>query len=127
MKYSIQLEELGLLAIAIFGLYLQPLQFAWWVWILLFLSPDLGLVGYLINTKVGAITYNLLHHKFIGAAVLATGYFTHNPNFVLCGLILLGHSSFDRALGYGLKYPDDFKHTHLGWIGKTDQSPMTPK
>jgi hypothetical protein len=31
---------------------------------------------------------------------------------------LLGHSSFDRVLGYGLKYDDDFKHTHLGWIGK---------
>jgi uncharacterized protein YbjT (DUF2867 family) len=24
----------------------------------------------------------------------------------------------DRVLGYGLKYPDAFKHTHLGTIGK---------
>ncbi|WP_206365138.1 DUF4260 family protein [Sphingobacterium corticibacterium] len=22
----------------------------------------------------------------------------------------------DRIFGYGLKYLDDFKHTHLGWI-----------
>ncbi len=77
------------------------------------------MVGYMINSKVGAITYNLLHHRFIGAVVLALGYFIQNPYLVLAGIILLAHSSFDRALGYGLKYPDDFKHTHLGWIGKT--------
>ncbi|MGB4849957.1 MAG: DUF4260 family protein, partial [Saprospiraceae bacterium] len=61
MKYMIQLEELGLMAIAILGLYLQPIQFTWWIWILLFFSPDLGMIGYLINTKIGAVTYNLLH------------------------------------------------------------------
>ena len=117
MKFIIQLEALGLLSIAIFGLYFQPLQFSWWVWILLFLSPDLGMIGYLINTKIGAITYNLVHHQFIGAAVLAFGYFTSNTYLILAGLIILGHSSFDRVLGYGLKFPDNFKHTHLGWIG----------
>ena len=114
MKYIIQIEELGLLSIAFFGLYLQPLQFSWWVWILLFLLPDIGMIGYLINPEIGAITYNLLHHRFIGVAVLAIGYFTHNPYMVLAGLIILGHSSFDRALGYGLKFSDNFKHTHLG-------------
>jgi Domain of unknown function (DUF4260) len=117
MKHIIQLEELGLFAIAIFGLYLQPLQFSWWVWILLFLSPDLGMFGYVIDPKIGAVTYNLLHHRFIGVAVLAVGYFIQYPFLVLAGLIILGHSSFDRSVGYGLKFPDNFKHTHLGWIG----------
>ena len=55
MKHIIQLEELGLFALAIFGLHSQPLQFSWWVWILLFLLPDLGMLGYLINSKIGAI------------------------------------------------------------------------
>jgi hypothetical protein len=36
----------------------------------------------------------------------------------LVGLILLGHSSLDRVFGYGLKYADSFRHTHLGWIGR---------
>jgi len=27
------------------------------------------------------------------------------------------HVAVDRALGYGLKFNDDFQHTHLGWIG----------
>ncbi len=118
MKYIIQLEELALFAIAVYGCNLQALEFSWWVWIILFLLPDLGMLGYLVNPKVGAISYNLLHHRFIGIAVLALGYFEMNPYLIPAGLILFGHSSFDRILGYGLKFPDDFKHTHLGWIGK---------
>lgn len=117
MKYILRLEELGLFAIAAFGLYLQPLQFPWWLWILLFLAPDLGALGYLINPRAGAVNYNLLHYRFTGVSVLAIGYFAHHPYLVLAGLIVLGHSSFDRPLGYGLKWPDHFKHTHLGWIG----------
>lgn len=31
----------------------------------------------------------------------------------LC-LIWLAHIGMDRMLGYGLKYPTDFKDTHLG-------------
>lgn len=116
MKYLLQLEEIGFLALAIAALYYQPLQFSWWAWILLFLLPDIGMIGYLLNPEIGAITYNLLHHRFIGVVVLALGYFTHQPYLILAGLLLLGHSSFDRALGYGLKFPDGFKHTHLGWL-----------
>jgi hypothetical protein len=118
MKHLLQLEEAGLCAVAVFGLYLQPIQFSWWVWIILFLLPDLGILGYLHNPKTGAFTYNLLHHRFIGVAILVYGYFTHNQWLVLAGLIVLGHSSFDRTVGYGLKFTDNFKHTHLGWIGK---------
>jgi hypothetical protein len=33
------------------------------------------------------------------------------------GLIWAGHIAMDRALGYGLKHPDGFQHTHLGRIG----------
>ncbi len=114
MKYQLQIEEVALFGIAMAGLYYQPLQFSWWVWILLFLLPDVGMVGYLIDTELGAITYNVFHHRLIGAVVLAIGYFTNQPYILLAGLILLGHSFFDRALGYGLKFPDSFKHTHLG-------------
>jgi hypothetical protein len=35
----------------------------------------------------------------------------------LAGIILLGHSSLDRVLGYGMKYTDSFRLTHLDWIG----------
>lgn len=118
MKNILRLEEIGFCSLAIFGLYTQSLHFSWWVWILLFLAPDIGMLGYIISTKAGAVTYNLFHHRFFGVAVLAVGYFIAHPYLLLAGLIILGHSSFDRILGYGLKFPDSFKHTHLGWIGE---------
>jgi hypothetical protein len=33
------------------------------------------------------------------------------------GAIWVAHIGMDRMLGYGLKYGDDFTHTHLGRIG----------
>jgi hypothetical protein len=36
----------------------------------------------------------------------------------LIGVIVPGHSSLDRVLGDGLKYPDSFHPTHPGWIGR---------
>jgi Domain of unknown function (DUF4260) len=46
------------------------------------------------------------------------GSFLHLEWTQAAGLIILGHSSFDRILGYGLKYSDAFQHTHLGMIGR---------
>jgi hypothetical protein len=31
----------------------------------------------------------------------------------MLGLIWLAHIGIDRALGYGLRYPDAFRETHL--------------
>lgn len=36
------------------------------------------------------------------------------PLLSLIGIVMLAHSSLDRVLGYGLKYPDSFQRTHLG-------------
>ncbi len=33
------------------------------------------------------------------------------------------NASLDRLFGFGLKYPDQFKHTHLGWIGGAGPQP----
>jgi hypothetical protein len=35
----------------------------------------------------------------------------------LIGVIMFSHAAFDRLLGYGLKYEEGFKFTHLGAIG----------
>ena len=116
MKNLIAIEEAGMFILAIVGMYYQPLEFKWWVWPLLFLLPDVGMIGYAFSPAAGAVTYNLLHHKAIAVLIVMAGYLLSNPPLLLCGLILFGHSSFDRMLGYGLKYTDAFKHTHLGWL-----------
>jgi hypothetical protein len=36
--------------------------------------------------------------------------------------LLLDHSRFDRVFGYGLKHEDVFQNTHLGVIGKQNES-----
>lgn len=79
-------------------------------------APDIGMVGYLINTRVGAWTYNLLHLLAIGIGLYVVGYFFNNAFVELAGIMIIGHIALDRLLGYGLKHEDSFKHTHLGTI-----------
>jgi hypothetical protein len=117
MKFLLRLEEAFMLGLTI---YLNSfLSFPAWLFWVLFLTPDIGMAGYLINTRVGAFTYNLLHHKGIAIALYIAGLYFINEALQFAGLLLFGHSAFDRLLGYGLKYNDSFHNTHMGWIGKT--------
>lgn len=116
MKTLLNLEELAMLAASVFLFRLIDMD--WWVYAAFFLAPDIGILGYLINPKVGAATYNLTHHKAIGIACICCGWLSDTDPLAFAGIIIIGHASFDRILGYGLKHADNFKHTHLGWIGK---------
>lgn len=116
MKKLIQLEEAGEL---LFSIYLfSLLAYPWWVYPLFFFAPDLAMLGYLAGPRVGAITYNLVHHKAVALGLFAVGMMGHVPLLALEGVLCLGHSSMDRVMGYGLKFTDAFQHTHLGMIGK---------
>lgn len=121
MKTTIKAEEACITVAAIYFLCQYSLGIPFWIWIFLFLSPDLSMLGYLVNTGVGAFTYNLFHHRGLALVLAFAGYWAHVPIMLTIGILLFAHSSFDRAFGYGLKFPDDFKHTHLGWLpgGKT--------
>lgn len=116
MKNLIRLEEILMLALAVYLNGLLPYP-GWWYWAF-FLAPDIGIAGYAINTRVGAFTYNLLHHKGLAVALYLIGAMAVLPLLQFAGLVLFGHSSFDRMLGYGLKFGDRFQNTHLGAIGK---------
>lgn len=116
MKNLLRLEEAALFGLAFYLNSLLPFS-GWVFWAWLF-APDISMLGYTINTRVGAIAYNIAHHKGLAIAVYSLGHFLHQPELMLAGGVLLAHSSMDRVFGYGLKYADDFKNTHLGWIGK---------
>jgi len=116
MKTTLKIEEL---AQFIFGIVLfSQTDYPWWIFPLFLFVPDIGMLGYIINTRVGAITYNVFHNKAIAIAILILGMYLVSEIYMLIGIILFSHSALDRALGYGLKYSDSFKHTHLGNIGK---------
>ncbi len=120
MKYLLKIEELFMFGLSIYAF--TKLDYAWWWYLLLLFTPDLSMLGYLINPRVGAGTYNFVHLKALGITIYVAGAASANPPLQLVGLILFGHSSMDRVMGYGLKYPDSFQHTHLGMIGKAATS-----
>lgn len=102
------------LSIVIFN----QLSFDWWWYLALFFLPDVSFIAYAINAKWGAYFYNILHHKGLAIVFYLLGIYLGNENVQLVGIILFGHASFDRILGYGLKFSDSFNNTHLGKIGK---------
>jgi hypothetical protein len=114
MQKILKIEEAAMALLAIYILTFYNLGISWWAWILLFFAPDISMLGYLHNNKTGAICYNFVHHKGLAIIVAFTGYYFHRDVLIASGLLLFGHSSFDRMLGYGLKYFSDFKDTHLG-------------
>jgi hypothetical protein len=116
MKTLLKLEELAMFFASVYAVHY--LQAAWWWYLLLFIGPDISMVGYLAGNKVGAASYNLFHHKAIAIIILMIGIYLNNWNLDVIGLVLFGHSSLDRFAGYGLKYNEGFKFTHLGKIGK---------
>jgi len=118
MKTSLKIEELGIFLLSLF--LFTRLDLAWWWFPMLLFTPDIGMIGYAINPKVGAITYNLIHHRFVAAVVALYGLTLGGVYWQLAAIILFAHSSLDRALGYGLKYEDSFGNTHLGRIGKEE-------
>ena len=116
MKTLIKIGELLLVALAAY--LFSVLEKDWWWFYVLLLAPDISMIGYLLGPSVGAWMYNLVHHKGVAIAILAFGTLSHVHWMQLAGLIMLGHSSLDRAFGYGLKYTDSFRHTHLGSVGR---------
>jgi hypothetical protein len=90
----------------------------WLLALPLLLLPDLSMIGYLRDPRLGALTYNLAHNWAIGLVVLGLGAWSGNTVVVMAGAILIAHVGMDRAVGYGLKSPDSFHETHLGRVGK---------
>lgn len=112
MKTLLKIEEI---AEFFFGMFLFALlSYSWWWFLALLFMPDVSMVGYLMNTKVGAWIYNFVHHKALAIACIMAGYVLAINELSLAGAILLSHSAMDRVLGFGLKYEDSFKNTHLG-------------
>jgi Domain of unknown function (DUF4260) len=85
----------------------------WWLYLLLALAPDLSMLGYLGGPRVGAAVYDTAHTYVLPVVVAALGVVFDVGNLTAVGLVWIAHIGVDRAVGYGLKYPTDFKDTHL--------------
>jgi len=93
----------------------------WWIFAVLFLVPDISMLGYLRGPRVGAFVYNVAHSWALAIAsfLLIWRIWGADSYLLILPVILGAHIGVDRALGYGLKLPSGFKDTDLGRIGKT--------
>jgi hypothetical protein len=116
-RLILRVEGAALFVAAIYAYSLTAVS--WWLFLILFLAPDLSFAAYLINARAGALAYNAVHST-VGPLLLSLyGLAGGSPIVLAIALIWAAHTGFDRALGYGLKYPGAFTDTHLGHIGKS--------
>ena len=109
-------EGAALLALAV--LAYARLGGEWLPFALLLFVPDVGILGYALGDRAGALAYNALHAMVTPLALAGAGIVLAVPAALLVSLIWLAHIGMDRALGYGLILPAGFRHTHLGSIGR---------
>jgi hypothetical protein len=85
----------------------------WLAFVPLLLAPDLSAVGYVRGTRLGSMTYNLVHNLVTAGALLGLGLWLGVGWLAVAGSVAVAHVGMDRLSGYGLKYPTTFKDTHL--------------
>ena len=121
VRVWLRLEGLAVAAVAAY-LYARG-GHSWLLFAALFLVPDLSFAAFLAGPRVGAHGYNLVHSYVGPLALAAASLATGRPPVV--ALIWLAHIGVDRLLGYGLKYPTSFGHTHLGMVGGGRSAPAS--
>jgi hypothetical protein len=94
---------------------------SWLAYAVLFFAPDASFAGYFAGPRIGAAFYNVAH-SYVGPLILAAALLSAGIGLPLA-LVWGAHIGCDRALGYGLKYPSAFGHTHLGRIGQAASPP----
>jgi hypothetical protein len=107
----LRIEGGALLAIAVF--FYHSIGATWGMFALLFLWPDVSMLGYAAGSRLGAQLYNLCHWETLPFLLASASFSVHRWRTLAFALIWLAHIGADRLLGYGLKYPTFFKDTHL--------------
>jgi hypothetical protein len=86
---------------------------SWGFYFSVWLVPDLAMIAYVAGPVWGARAYNTTHNLLLAISLTALGAYVDSALWMQLGLIWVSHVGLDRALGYGLKYPDGFHYTHF--------------
>jgi hypothetical protein len=116
VRATLQVE--GAVAFAAAAALYAHAGLSWPLFGLLFLAPDLAMLGYLVGARVGAAVYNVAHTYALALPLAAAGLLSGQTAILAVALIWVAHIGLDRALGYGLKYPSAFGDAHLGRVGR---------
>ncbi|KMY43927.1 hypothetical protein AC622_06400 [Bacillus sp. FJAT-27916] len=110
-KWLLRLEGLAVLLVS---LYVYALfDYSWMLFFLLIMAPDLSALGFLVNQRVGAISYNIFHTYLFVWPFILYGSIWSNDMLLMIGLIFASHIGMDRILGYGLRYTNMLEENHL--------------
>lgn len=107
----LHLEGLAVLVAAL-AFYFDA-GYGWILLLVLFLAPDLSMIGYVAGPAPGALTYDIVHTYVLPVALGTVGVVGDSELAMQIALIWFAHIGMDRMLGYGLKYPSAFKDSHL--------------
>ncbi len=99
--------------------YFTLLHGNWGLFALLILAPDLSLLGYAAKNhlRFAAMLYNVAHTYVLPAILGLAAWRWHSPLAAQIAATWIAHIGMDRTLGFGLKYPEAFKPTHLQAVG----------
>lgn len=113
-KFLLHAEGLAVLLLSIY--FYQYNQFSWLLFFILLLAPDISMLGYLFNNKIGMIVYNIFHTYITTLIVIFCGSVFSIPVILAIGIIWSAHIGMDRMFGFGLKYSTGFNDNHLNRI-----------
>lgn len=113
-RVLLRLEGLAVLggAITLYGYQ----GYSWLAFAVFLLSPDVAMVGYALNPRLGALAYNVMHTSVLPISLGLVSFSLGSSLGLQLALIWLAHIGLDRAIGYGLKYESSFKDTHLNRV-----------
>jgi Domain of unknown function (DUF4260) len=114
IKILLHIEGFAVLVLSLY--FYGYSHFSWLLFFILLLTPDISMLGYLLNNKVGAMVYNLFHTYSLSIGLVIYGLILSNETVLAIGIIWSAHIGMDRMIGYGLKYSTEFKDTHLNRV-----------
>lgn len=105
----------GLVCLLLACTLYQVQGFSWMTFGLWFFLPDAAILFYVFgNERVGMWAYNMTHSTLVAGLLAMLGLGLDVPMLLQASLIWFAHIGFDRALGFGLKFPLGFRVTHFG-------------
>jgi hypothetical protein len=116
--HILRIEAAFVLAASLLA-YFIALHGHWGFFALLILAPDLSLLGYAAKNHLrsAAMLYNCAHNYALPALLALVAWEGHSPLSAQIASIWIAHIGLDRLLGFGLKYPEAFKPTHIQSAG----------
>ena len=118
----LRLEGLAVFAASLLFFHWQ--RGSWFTFLLLFLLPDVSMLGYAVGPVAGARLYNVAHNYVAPVFLACWSLWIGRQDVVPYALVWTAHIGFDRMLGFGLKYPAGFSETHLGRFRGAAQEPV---